>query len=64
MAKQVASVISKGAQEIIAEGMEPLEFWDLLGGRAPYANDKRYLKEGLMRQGESIPHTHTHTYNN
>lgn len=41
MAKQVASVISKGAQEIIAEGMEPLEFWDLLGGRAPYANDKR-----------------------
>ncbi|MGH0172719.1 UNVERIFIED_CONTAM: hypothetical protein FKN15_007106, partial [Acipenser sinensis] len=61
MAKQVASVISKGAQEIIAEGMEPLEFWDLLGGRAPYANDKRYLKAGVMRQGESIPHTHTHT---
>ncbi|KAK1151281.1 advillin-like [Acipenser oxyrinchus oxyrinchus] len=41
MAKQVASVISKGAQETIAEGMEPLEFWDLLGGRAPYASDKR-----------------------
>ncbi|TKS71502.1 Advillin p92 [Collichthys lucidus] len=42
MAKEVSSVVGqKGCEEIVAEGQEPLEFWDLLGGKAPYANDKR-----------------------
>uniref|UniRef100_A0AAX7UNV3 HP domain-containing protein n=1 Tax=Astatotilapia calliptera TaxID=8154 RepID=A0AAX7UNV3_ASTCA len=31
----------RGSEEIIAEGQEPIEFWELLGGKAPYANDKR-----------------------
>lgn len=45
MAKEVSSVIGKnsqkGSEEIVAEGQEPLEFWELLGGKAPYASDKR-----------------------
>lgn len=45
MAKEVSSVISLGSdrsfEEIVAEGQEPVEFWELLGGKAPYANDKR-----------------------
>ncbi|XP_037535559.1 advillin [Nematolebias whitei] len=45
MAKEVSAVIGQGSQrtfeEIVAEGQEPVEFWELLGGKAPYANDKR-----------------------
>lgn len=45
MAKEVSAVIGQGSQrtfeEIVAEGQEPTEFWELLGGKAPYANDKR-----------------------
>lgn len=43
MAKEVSSVIGQHstAEQIVAEGQEPVEFWDLLGGKAPYANSKR-----------------------
>ncbi|XP_044073526.1 advillin [Siniperca chuatsi] len=45
MAKEVSSVIGqnskKGSDEIVAEGQEPIKFWELLGGKAPYACDKR-----------------------
>lgn len=45
MAKEISSVIGQNSQsrseEIVAEGQEPSEFWELLGGKAPYANDKR-----------------------
>uniref|UniRef100_M3ZMB7 Advillin n=1 Tax=Xiphophorus maculatus TaxID=8083 RepID=M3ZMB7_XIPMA len=45
MAKEVSSVVGlgseRGYEEIVAEGQEPVEFWELLGGKAPYANDKR-----------------------
>ncbi|KAI3370212.1 hypothetical protein L3Q82_024994 [Scortum barcoo] len=45
MAKEVSSVISqnsqRGSEELVAEGQEPIEFWELLGGKAPYASDKR-----------------------
>ncbi|XP_059184957.1 advillin [Centropristis striata] len=45
MAKEVSSVTSRnsqpGSEEIVAEGQEPIEFWELLGGKAPYASDKR-----------------------
>ncbi len=45
MAKEVSSVIGKnlqkGSEELVAEGQEPIEFWELLGGKAPYASDKR-----------------------
>lgn len=43
MAKKVSSVICQdsGSEEIVAEGQESIEFWELLGGKAPYASDKR-----------------------
>uniref|UniRef100_A0A8C2WWA0 Advillin n=1 Tax=Cyclopterus lumpus TaxID=8103 RepID=A0A8C2WWA0_CYCLU len=45
MAKEVSSVIGQnsqqGSEEIVAEGQEPIEFWELLGGKAPYASGKR-----------------------
>lgn len=42
MAKEVSSVIGwKGSEEIVAEGQEPFEFWELLGGRAAYASSRR-----------------------
>ncbi|KAG2468053.1 advillin [Polypterus senegalus] len=44
MAKQLASVLSRDS-EIIAEGMEPNEFWEFLGGKTTYANDKRLQQE-------------------
>uniref|UniRef100_A0AAX7U5J2 HP domain-containing protein n=1 Tax=Astatotilapia calliptera TaxID=8154 RepID=A0AAX7U5J2_ASTCA len=44
MAKEVSSAISqnspRGSEEIIAEGQEPIEFWELLGGKAPYVNQQ------------------------
>ncbi|KPP79643.1 advillin-like [Scleropages formosus] len=41
MAKEVSSVIGLGFEETVAEGLEPIEFWNLLGGKALYASDKR-----------------------
>uniref|UniRef100_A0A3B3CTV5 Advillin n=1 Tax=Oryzias melastigma TaxID=30732 RepID=A0A3B3CTV5_ORYME len=45
MAKEVSSVIcldtQRSSEEIVAEGQEPMEFWELLGGKAPYASGKR-----------------------
>uniref|UniRef100_A0A8C9VDS3 Advillin n=1 Tax=Scleropages formosus TaxID=113540 RepID=A0A8C9VDS3_SCLFO len=37
MAKEVSSVIGLGFEETVAEGLEPIEFWNLLGGKALYA---------------------------
>lgn len=43
MAKEVSAFIGQGAtEEIMAEGQEPNEFWELLGGKTPYASDRRY----------------------
>lgn len=51
MAKEVASVIGQGgSEELVAEGQEPVEFWELLGGKAPYANDKRLQQSVLDHQ--------------
>lgn len=45
MSKEVSAVIGQnseeGSEEIVAEGQEPVEFWELLGGKAPYASEKR-----------------------
>lgn len=42
MAKEVSSAIGrKGSEEIVAEGQEPFEFWELLGGKAAYASSRR-----------------------
>uniref|UniRef100_A0A3B4WN65 Advillin n=1 Tax=Seriola lalandi dorsalis TaxID=1841481 RepID=A0A3B4WN65_SERLL len=42
MAREASSVIGQnGSEEIVAEGQESVEFWELLGGKAPYASGKR-----------------------
>ncbi|KAB5514983.1 hypothetical protein PHYPO_G00248840 [Pangasianodon hypophthalmus] len=42
MAKEVSAFLGRGlSEEIMAEGQEPIEFWQLLGGKTPYANEKR-----------------------
>ncbi|XP_060108858.1 advillin [Heteronotia binoei] len=41
MAKQLSATFCDGIQETVAEGQEPAEFWELLGGKAPYASSKR-----------------------
>ncbi|XP_056590774.1 advillin [Triplophysa dalaica] len=42
MAKEVSAFIGQGAtEEIMAEGQEPNEFWELLGGKTTYASDRR-----------------------
>ncbi|KAM3622019.1 uncharacterized protein V6R79_019250 [Siganus canaliculatus] len=51
MAKEVSSVIDhRGAEAIVAEGQEPIEFWEFLGGKAPYASDKRLQQMVLDHQ--------------
>ncbi|KAJ8258499.1 hypothetical protein COCON_G00175110 [Conger conger] len=50
MAKELSSAIGKGSEEIVPEGMEPTDFWSLLGGKTPYANDKRLQQEVLDHQ--------------
>ncbi|KAM9671651.1 LOW QUALITY PROTEIN: advillin [Trichechus inunguis] len=42
MAKELAELLCDGTEDTVAEGQEPAKFWDILGGKAPYANDKRY----------------------
>ncbi|XP_073644539.1 advillin isoform X2 [Tursiops truncatus] len=42
MAKELAGLLCDGTENTVAEGQEPAEFWDVLGGKTPYANDKRY----------------------
>ncbi|XP_014642172.1 PREDICTED: advillin isoform X1 [Ceratotherium simum simum] len=47
MAKELAGHLCDGTENTVAEGQEPPEFWDLLGGKTPYANDKRLQQEIL-----------------
>ncbi|CAK6955729.1 advillin isoform X2 [Scomber scombrus] len=54
MAKLVSSVIGQkshnGSDELVAEGQEPTEFWELLGGKGPYASCKRLQQTVLDHQ--------------
>ncbi|XP_029947925.1 advillin [Salarias fasciatus] len=54
MAKEVSSVTcsksERGSEELVAEGQEPSEFWELLGGKAPYSSDKRLQQLVLDHQ--------------
>ncbi|XP_062255171.1 advillin [Platichthys flesus] len=51
MAKEVKTVIGQNSsEEIVAEGQEPVEFWGILGGKSPYANDKRLQQTVLDHQ--------------
>ncbi|XP_077428459.1 advillin [Vanacampus margaritifer] len=48
MAKEISSVVGHNSHgQIVAEGHEPLEFWEMLGGQAPYASDKRLQRTVL-----------------
>uniref|UniRef100_A0A8B9VAF5 Gelsolin-like domain-containing protein n=1 Tax=Anas zonorhyncha TaxID=75864 RepID=A0A8B9VAF5_9AVES len=39
MAKMVADIVSRRDKHTILEGQEPAEFWEALGGKAPYARN-------------------------
>ncbi|XP_074140649.1 villin-like protein isoform X2 [Sminthopsis crassicaudata] len=41
MARMVADIISQKDKQTVLEGQEPPSFWEALGGKAPYASDKR-----------------------
>ncbi|XP_055270616.1 villin-like protein isoform X3 [Moschus berezovskii] len=41
MARTVVTIISRKDMEIVLEGQEPPNFWEALGGRAPYPSNKR-----------------------
>ncbi|XP_062841363.1 villin-1 [Trichomycterus rosablanca] len=45
MGKTVADVLSQQEKQVVMEGQEPAQFWVALGGKAPYASDKRLEKE-------------------
>ncbi|KAI7792762.1 putative villin-like protein, partial [Triplophysa rosa] len=48
MGKTVADVLSQQDKQIVMEGQEPAAFWVALGGKCPYASDKRLEKEDLL----------------
>ncbi|KAM6900471.1 villin-1 [Xenentodon cancila] len=50
MARAVADVLFRQDKQAVMEGQEPAEFWVDLGGKAPYANDKKL-------QMEETPHS-------
>ncbi|XP_055364192.1 villin-1, partial [Betta splendens] len=45
MGRAVSDVLSKQDKQVVMEGQEPAEFWVALGGKAPYASDKRLQRE-------------------
>ncbi|XP_028289758.1 villin-1 isoform X2 [Gouania willdenowi] len=45
MGKAISEVLSKQDKRVVMEGQEPAEFWVALGGKAPYASDKRLERE-------------------
>ena len=54
MAKELVELLCDGNADTVAEGQEPPEFWGLLGGKAPYANDKRYVNTSALYPGSSV----------
>nr|XP_020457982.1 villin-like protein [Monopterus albus] len=45
MGRALSDVVSKQDKQVVMEGQEPAEFWVALGGKAPYASDKRLQRE-------------------
>ncbi|XP_041817129.1 villin-1 [Chelmon rostratus] len=45
MGKAVSDVLSRQDKQVVMEGQEPSEFWVALGGKGPYASDKRLERE-------------------
>ncbi|KAG3279623.1 villin like, transcript variant X2 [Ictidomys tridecemlineatus] len=50
MARTVVTVISGNDKETVLEGQEPPQFWEALGGRAPYPSSKRLPEEATSFQ--------------
>ncbi|XP_064410536.1 villin-1 isoform X2 [Latimeria chalumnae] len=50
MAKIVGNIISKHDKQTVLEGQEPPEFWVALGGRGPYASEKRFQEEDPVHE--------------
>uniref|UniRef100_A0A8C1CST5 Advillin n=1 Tax=Cyprinus carpio carpio TaxID=630221 RepID=A0A8C1CST5_CYPCA len=49
--KVLASFVGRGSsEEVMAEGQEPYEFWEILGGKGPYASDRRLQQVTLDHQ--------------
>uniref|UniRef100_A0A3P8TK63 Villin like n=1 Tax=Amphiprion percula TaxID=161767 RepID=A0A3P8TK63_AMPPE len=45
MGRAISDVLSRQDKQVVMEGQEPAEFWVALGGKAPYASDKRLQRE-------------------
>ncbi|KAL6097789.1 vill [Pungitius sinensis] len=45
MGRTMSEALSKQDKQVVMEGQEPAEFWVALGGKAPYACDKRLQRE-------------------
>ncbi|KAK2886524.1 villin-1 isoform X1 [Channa argus] len=45
MGRAMSDVLSKQDKQVVMEGQEPAEFWVALGGKSPYASDKRLQRE-------------------
>ncbi|XP_037829188.1 villin-1 isoform X2 [Kryptolebias marmoratus] len=45
MATEVCDLLFRQFKEVVMEGQEPADFWVALGGKAPYASDKRLERE-------------------
>ncbi|XP_037550095.1 villin-1 [Nematolebias whitei] len=48
MATEVCDLLFKQYKEVVMEGQEPADFWVALGGKAPYASDRRLEREELL----------------
>ncbi|XP_067433885.1 villin-1 isoform X2 [Thunnus thynnus] len=45
MGRAMSDVLSRQDKQVVMENQEPTEFWVALGGKAPYASDKRLQRE-------------------
>uniref|UniRef100_A0A4W6DBP7 Villin like n=1 Tax=Lates calcarifer TaxID=8187 RepID=A0A4W6DBP7_LATCA len=45
MGRAMSDVLSRQDKQVVMEDQEPAEFWVALGGKAPYASDKRLQRE-------------------
>uniref|UniRef100_A0A8C9TNB8 Villin like n=1 Tax=Scleropages formosus TaxID=113540 RepID=A0A8C9TNB8_SCLFO len=50
MGKAMADLLSKQDKQTVMESQEPAEFWVALGGKAPYASNKRLQQEKPLHQ--------------
>ena len=54
MGRAMSDVLSKEDKQVVMEDQEPAEFWVALGGKAPYARDKRYSQPAARHSHRSL----------